>query len=152
MKKKVNTGFILAAAISFVFFACNQQTDDQAKTGDTTEVVKQENDQRPAYDPERGVTKISPALYNQLSDTLDVRILEGTYKPGDSSKLHSHPDFALYVLQGGTVELTATDGKKQTLEFKPGMAVILPATTHSAKNTGSTTVKLIVVEINRPRM
>lgn len=154
MKQKTNTSFILAAGISCALFACNQkgQTDDQAKTGDTSEVVKKETDQMPAYDPERSVTKISPALYKQLSDTLNVRVLEGTYNPGDSSTLHSHPDFVLYVLQEGTVELTATDGTKQTIEFKPGMGLILPATTHSAKNTGSTTIKLLVVEVNRPRM
>ena len=155
MKHKTNVGFILAAGISFALFACNQQgqTDEQAKTSeDTSEVVKKETGQMPAYDQERSVTKIAPALYKQLSDTLNVRVLEGTYNPGDSSVLHSHPDFALYVLQGGTVELTATDGTKQTLEFKSGMGLVLPATSHSAKNTGSTTIKLLVVEVNRPRM
>ena len=75
----------------------------------------------------------------------------GTYKPGDSSIMHAHPDFALYVLEGSNVELTGEDGNKQTIEFKKDMAVVLPAATHSAKNVGKTTLKLVVVEVNRPR-
>lgn len=78
-------------------------------------------------------------------------MLEGTYQPGDSSIMHAHPDFALYVLEGGTAELTMTDGAKQTIEFKKDMAVVLPAATHSAKNIGKTKLRLIVVEVDRPR-
>ncbi len=96
------------------------------------------------------MTAISPELYKQLADTLNIRMLEGVYKPGDSSILHAHPDFALYVLEGSTVELTGQDSSKQEIEFKKGMAVILPSTTHSAKNTGKTTLRLIVVEVDRP--
>jgi mannose-6-phosphate isomerase-like protein (cupin superfamily) len=65
--------------------------------------------------------------------------------------MHAHPDFVLYVLNGGTAELTAEDGSKQNIEFKKDMAVVLPATTHSAKNIGKTTLRLVVVEVNRPR-
>lgn len=105
----------------------------------------------PPFDISRSVTTISPDLYKQLSDTLNIRILEGTYKPGDASIIHAHPDFALYVLEGSTVELTSMDGNKQNIEFKKDMAVVLPAETHSAKNIGKTTLRLIVVEVNRPR-
>ena len=69
----------------------------------------------------------------------------------DSSIMHAHPDFALYVLEGSTVELTGEDGSKQNIEFKKDMAVVLPAATHSAKNIGKTTLRLIVVEVDRPR-
>jgi hypothetical protein len=31
------------------------------------------------------------------------------------------------------------------------MAVVLPATIHSAKNVGKSTLRLVVVEVNRPR-
>lgn len=103
------------------------------------------------FDTSRSVTRISPNLYRHLADTLNVRVLQGTYKPGDSSIMHAHPDFALYVLEGSTVELTAEDGSKQNIEFKKDMAVVLPAATHSAKNIGNSTLKVIVVEVNRPR-
>lgn len=152
MRRK--TRFITSLfSVIFLFTACNS----------TSEVKEQENNDssssrdsiitgnRPAYDTSRSVTTISPNLYKILADTLSIKMIEGTYQPGDSSIMHAHPDFALYVLEGGTVELTMEDGAKQTIEFKKDMGVILPAATHSAKNIGKTRLKLIVVEVNRPR-
>ena len=99
----------------------------------------------------KGVTAISPNLYRKLADTLNIRMVEGVYKPGDSSIMHAHPDFAMYVLEGSMVELKAADGSRQNVEFKTGMAVVMPAATHSAKNIGKQTLKLIAVEVDRPR-
>ncbi|MCY7292972.1 MAG: cupin domain-containing protein [Ferruginibacter sp.] len=141
--------------LSFVLFftvGCNGP-DQTNKTGivDSTENNKKEKSNKPSFDTSRSVTNISPVLYKALADTLNMRILEGTYKPGDSSIMHGHPDFALYVLEGSNVELTSIDGIKQNVDFKKGMAVIMPATTHSAKNIGKSTLRLVVVEVNRPR-
>lgn len=142
----------LLAVIGFVIMGCANQTDSKnAETADTTSESKTERGNRVAFDTTRSVTTISPNLYKKLADTLNIRMLMGTYKPGDSSIMHAHPDFALYVLEGSTVELTAEDGNKQNIEFKKNMAVVLPAATHSAKNIGNTTLRLVVVEVNRPR-
>ena len=73
-----------------------------------------------------------------------------TYKPGQSSALHSHPDNAIYAISGGTAEFTAKDGTKRTLELKTGMSMINPGGVHSVKNTGKTTLKVLLVEVNRP--
>lgn len=97
------------------------------------------------------VYKVAPTMYKVLSDTLGIRVLEATYKPGDMSALHLHPDFALYVLEGGRVEITGKDGNKQVVDFKTGMGVVLPSDAHTAKNIGTTTLRLVVVEVNRPR-
>jgi quercetin dioxygenase-like cupin family protein len=137
----------------FLIGACtNQQQADETKTADT--IAREEpaaTTNIPQYDTSRSVTTVSPRLYKKLTDTLGIRLLEATYKPGDSSITHAHPDFMLYVLEPGTAELTATDGTKQKIEFKKGMGLVLPATTHSAKNIGKTTLKVLVVEVNRPR-
>ena len=141
----------LLSIVVFLIIGCNnRKQSNDTEISDTTSKVKTEGN-IPPYDTSRSVTTISPALYKQLFDTLNIRILEGTYKPGDSSIIHAHPDFALYVLEGSTVELTSMDGNKQNIEFKKDMAVVLPAATHSAKNIGKTTLRLIVVEVNRPR-
>lgn len=94
-------------------------------------------------------TKIAPALYKIKNDTLRIRVLEIVYKPGQSSALHSHPDAALYVIEGGTSEFTAKDGTKQTRTLKSGMAMVMPGGVHSVKNTGTTTTKALLVEVNR---
>jgi quercetin dioxygenase-like cupin family protein len=135
---------------AIVLASCGDNTDrNPPSEQDSSEVTIPAT--RPSFDTSRSVTKISPKLYKTLADTLNIRMIEGTYKPGDSSIMHGHPDFALYVLQGSTVELTMTDGGKQTIDFKKDMAVVLPAATHSAKNIGKSTLRLIVVEVNRPR-
>jgi quercetin dioxygenase-like cupin family protein len=142
----------LFAIVAFFIVGCtNQQQTNETENADTTSTGKTKTDDFPAFDTSKSVTSISPALYKELSDTLNIRVLEATYKPGDSSIMHAHPDFVLYVLNGGTAELTAEDGSKQNIEFKKDMAVVLPATTHSAKNIGKTTLRLVVVEVNRPR-
>ncbi|MBA2328226.1 MAG: cupin domain-containing protein [Flavisolibacter sp.] len=97
------------------------------------------------------VHKIAPTMYKVLSDTLGIKVMEATYLPGESSSMHLHPDFALYVISGGTVELTNTKGEKQVVPFTTGMGIVLPGESHTAKNIGETTLKLIVVEVRRPR-
>jgi quercetin dioxygenase-like cupin family protein len=150
-----NTRFITCfLPVVFLFTAsCNETAEvkEQEDRDSSSPTMATTTDNRPSYDTSRSVTSISPKLYKTLADTLNIKMLEGTYQPGDSSIMHAHPDFALYVLEGSSVELTMTDGAKQTIDFKKGMAVILPAATHSAKNIGTTRLKLIVVEVNRPR-
>jgi quercetin dioxygenase-like cupin family protein len=151
----MNNNFLklLTLAVTGIFtFACNNEPKTREKVEmDTTSSEAPMAKDLPAYDKSRSVTLISPDHYKQLADTLNIRVVSGLYKPGDSSIMHAHPDFALYVLEGSTVEITATDGSKQIIEFKKDMAVIMPATTHSAKNIGKTNLRLVVVEVNRPR-
>lgn len=147
----------ILAITSSMLLGCNSETKtaDSETTDTATNASVQPSTEKPtapSFDNARGVTVISPKLYQQLADTLNIRMLEATYKPGDSSIMHAHPDFTLYVLEGSLVELTGADGNKQNVEFKKGMAVVMPAATHSAKNIGKSTLKLIVVEVNRPRL
>lgn len=150
-KQRSNLSMLLALVV-LLFTRCNnesQRQDNDNSDSASTDIVR--TNFAPLFDTSHSVTAISPNLYKPLADTLNIRILQGTYKPGDSSIMHAHPDFALYVLEGGTVELTGENGDKQNVEFRKNMAVVLPAATHSAKNIGKTTLKLIVVEVNRPR-
>jgi mannose-6-phosphate isomerase-like protein (cupin superfamily) len=63
--------------------------------------------------------------------------------------MHSHGDQALYVIEGGKGESTGKDGTKNVMELKKGMTMVAPGETHSVKNTGTTTLKAILVEVNR---
>jgi quercetin dioxygenase-like cupin family protein len=100
-------------------------------------------------DPATDATKVSPELYKVSKDTMGIRVIEVNYKPGASSKLHWHPDAALYVIDPGTGEFTGKDGSKRVLDLKKGMAMITPSDTHSVKNIGKTTMRAILVEVNR---
>ena len=140
-----------------IYSSCSNPTASTAITADTsvaadsTFTAMLASATNPAYDTAKSVTIISPRLYKELADTLNIRMVQGIYKPGDSSILHAHPDCALYVLESGTVEFTAADGKRDTMKFTKNSAFILPATSHSVKNIGRTTLRLLVIEANRPR-
>jgi beta-alanine degradation protein BauB len=83
-----------------------------------------------------------------LSENEKARVTELISKPGDVAKMHSHPDHVVYVVKGGKASLTSK-GKTQEIELKTGTATIFDATEHEMKNTGNTTLDLIIVEMKK---
>jgi quercetin dioxygenase-like cupin family protein len=124
-------------------------------TGKTTIKVILVEVNRPAQttsqDAALDATKVASAMYKLRKDTLGIRVIEINYKAGQASAMHSHPDDALYVIQGGKAEFTGKDGTKRTVDLKSGLAMVGPADTHSVKNPGKTPFKAILVEVNRAR-
>jgi quercetin dioxygenase-like cupin family protein len=141
---------IITLAISLFLLACNNaEKKAEPSTSDSATATTAVTDTT-SQSQNMDATKVAPGLYTVAKDTMGIRVLNILYKPGDSSAMHSHPDNALYVIDGGKTEFTAKDGSKQTLEFKSGFVAISGAETHSVKNVGKTTVKAILVEVNRP--
>ena len=149
MKRKNKSHFLLAACILLTLVACNQ-ADKKETPSEATDSTKTETVQPVAQEAVMDAVKVAPDLYKVLSDSMGIRILEATYKPGDSSALHSHPDNAIYAAAGGTATFYGNDGTKMENEMKTGTTAIRPAEVHSVKNTGKTTIKVIMVEVNRP--
>jgi quercetin dioxygenase-like cupin family protein len=151
MKRTTKHAF-LALVISFVFFACNnQENKTEPSTEDSTKATTAMKDTSATMQSEdMDAVRAAPNLYSVVKDTMGIRVLNVLYKPGDSSAMHSHPDNVLYVIEGGKTEFTGKDGSKQVLDFKSGFSAIGGAETHSVKNVGNTTVKAILVEVNRP--
>ena len=112
MTPKINCQIILALSISLTFIACNEngKKTGEAETNDTTVTAKTETIPPPAQNMDPDAVKAAPNLYSVVTDTLGIRVLEVTYKPGDSSVMHSHPDYALYSIAGGTSAFTGKDG------------------------------------------
>ena len=104
-----------------------------------------------SQDPATDATKAAGNNYKLVKDSLGIRIIEVNYKPGQVSALHAHPDYAVYVVEGGSSTLTDKEGKKNANDVKTGAAWINGADAHSGKNTGPKSFKLILVEVNRPR-
>jgi len=152
MNQKINRLFSLALGISITLIACNGggKKEEEAATTDSTMTATTDTVQQVAQPETVDAVKAAPNLYKILHDTMGIRVLETTYKPGDSSALHSHPDYALYVISGGTAEFIDKDGKKNVMEMKSGMENIRPGEIHSVKNTGKTPIKVLLVEVNRP--
>ena len=80
-------------------------------------------------------------------DNDKVRVLEATLKPGDKEKLHSHPAYVFYVIDGGKVRNHATDGKTTETELKAGEVFYRDPLTHWAENIGDTTIRVLLVEV-----
>lgn len=138
MKQKTIAALIQVLMFAFIFIACNQED----KKEEAAEPSKTEAEIKDAV-------ATAPGVYKVLADTLNIRLLEIIVKPGEEIPMHSHPDYSLYVIEGGTVEFTAKDGTKHTQELLAGAGLVLPAETHAAKNTGAANVRAIATETTR---
>lgn len=87
-------------------------------------------------------------VYTFLNENAKVRVLKVVFKPGDVAKMHHHPDHVVYAVSGGRMSLTS-EGKTQELDIKAGSVMLLDAQNHEAKNIGSTTLDLLVVELKK---
>ncbi len=149
MKQKIQPFLFLSFLMVIAIFACNEQPKEIETP--KADVSKNEATPMPDYDPEMDPVKVEAAFNKVLADTLDVKLHEVTLNPGDSVGMHTHPDFTLYILQGGTLKIYPKDAEPQVLELNTGMGVIFPTVSHSGKNIGKTTIKLLVTDIYRPR-
>lgn len=87
-----------------------------------------------------------------FGDTLNLQLYELTVKPGDSIGLHEHLDHAVYVLEGGTLTVWHNGTDPVEYNMETGTGFIGPPLKDVAKNTGETTVRLVITEVFRPRM
>ena len=89
---------------------------------------------------------VASNVYTLINENERMRVFRTIFKPGDTAKMHYHPEHMAYVLKGGKLKLTS-EGKTQELDLKEGSAVFLEAQNHEATNTGDSVVDLLVVEI-----
>ena len=150
MKQKPYASIILAMLMTFIFIACNNEAKNEEPA--KADAAKAETPSMPAYDAAMDPVKVEANVISRImADTLGVKFYELIIKPGDSVALHSHPDHLVYIVEGGFVELKSKDGKVNPVEFKTGMGVMTGPDIHAGKNTGTTTIKMIVADIYRPR-
>lgn len=76
-----------------------------------------------------------------------VRVLEAVLEPGDKEQWHSHPAYIFYVLEGGRMRGHAVDGKTSETELQAGQVFHREPLTHWAENIGTTTVRVLLVEL-----
>ena len=91
--------------------------------------------------------KVNAKYINVKVDNARVRVFESTLKPGDKEALHSHPASIIYVIEGGKVRSHAADGSVVEAELKTGDVQYREPLTHWAENIGTTTTRLIIVEL-----
>jgi quercetin dioxygenase-like cupin family protein len=153
MNQNFPRAVVFFIGISLMLTACNEGSKTEATTTDTSaSTAETKSSQSSMQANAMDAVTVAPNLYKVVADSLGIRILEATYKPGDSAAMHMHPDNAVYVVQGGTLASIGKDGAKMVSGVKTGSTAIRAASeAHVTKNTGNTTVKTIIVQVNRPR-
>ena len=99
-----------------------------------------------AVDPKMDPLAVAPNMYKLVYQNERVRVMEVTFKPGEKIAAHAHPDHYVYVLEAGKLSITK-DKKTSDVDLQVGQVIWIPAETHSAKNSGTSQIRLLVHEL-----
>jgi beta-alanine degradation protein BauB len=96
------------------------------------------------------VLAAAPRNYRVLTENAQVRVVEGTLRPGEREPLHTHAAGWYYVTQGGTMRVVGADGRASTWAPKTGESFWGDTEApHTAENVGRTPLTYILVEVKR---
>jgi len=92
--------------------------------------------------------KAGPKVYKKVLLNNDkVRVMKVEFAPGQIMPWHNHPHHTIYALTDGTLEITEKGKPAAIAKFKAGDVLYFTPVTHTGKNIGKNTVKLVVTEI-----
>ena len=91
--------------------------------------------------------KNNPSSLSVKLENDSVRVMEAVLPPGYKEKLHTHPPYAMYILNGGTVRMHFADGTTRDVMFNTGEARFSDKVSHWAENTGTSTIRVLLVEL-----
>lgn len=91
-------------------------------------------------------TKVAPNVYRAIFEDEHARVVEVTLRPGETTALHSHPGYVVYLTQGGKVQFTTASGETAEVELPAGAAMWRDAEDHSTTNIGGTELRAIFFE------
>ena len=80
-----------------------------------------------------------------LLENAKVRVVDVTYRPGESSKLMARPYRIVRALTDGALERTTSDGKNEVVQWKAGDVKDYGPENSSSKNIGSKDFSVYVV-------
>jgi beta-alanine degradation protein BauB len=103
-----------------------------------------------AAGPEQDPAKVNARYITVKLDNPRVRVFETTVQPGEKEAMHSHPASVIYVLEGGRLRNHASDGTVTEAEVKTGEVYYRDPLTHWAENIGTTTIRLVLMELKPP--
>ena len=100
----------------------------------------------PSLDP----AVVNAGMEHVRLENASVRVIEGVLWPGDRERMHSHPAFVTYVIEGGRIRNNFADGKVVEAELKTGDVLFREPQTHWVENIGETTLRFLVIELREP--
>ena len=90
---------------------------------------------------------VNPKTIHVTLENEHVRVFEAILPPGWKENQHSHPTSIVYVIDGGKVINHLPDGTSSEVTYTAGQTAYRDPVTHWAENIGTTTLRLIVVEL-----
>ncbi|MEK6550954.1 MAG: hypothetical protein AABZ50_04865 [Pseudomonadota bacterium] len=88
-----------------------------------------------------------PGVYKVVAEDEYLRVVVGTWKPGQRDKFHSHPIFVAYSLTDCHRRLYKPDGTFDEKQLKAGSTRVFKAVgSHSFENVGKMECKNLLVE------
>ena len=93
--------------------------------------------------------EVDPQHYKVEFENDQVRVLRITYGPGEKSVMHSHTEGVVVFLSDGGGKFTYPDGKTEEMEFKSGVVIWTPESTHQPENTGNESFEVIQIEMKK---
>jgi hypothetical protein len=84
---------------------------------------------------------------NALLENDKVKVYEATFRPGAVAQSQLRPNRVVHYKTPGKLTRSYPDGKMEDRSFAAGDTFWLEAGTYQIKNTGTTTVKVMVVEV-----
>ena len=90
--------------------------------------------------------KVAPHVYRVVFENERARVLDVRMKPGESTSIHSHPDYVVYLLSGGKVRFTSPSGESGEVELPAGASMWRKAEEHATENIGTTEVHALFFE------
>jgi quercetin dioxygenase-like cupin family protein len=100
--------------------------------------------------PAQDVAAVNARTIKVTLDNDRVRVMEATLKPGAKEQPHSHPATIVYVLAGGKARSHPAKGPATDVTYETGQTLYREPLTHWAENIGTTTIRLVIVEL-KPR-
>lgn len=96
--------------------------------------------------------KLAPKIYKVILNNEHVRVIDVQLKPGQRTPTHSHPDYIIYALNGGTARFWNEKGQASTMTMKPGQCVWRNDETHTVQNVGKHTIHVLNIEVKGVRL
>lgn len=112
-------------------------------------LVEPKNGDFPSAPGEQDPAAVNPSSITVKLENDSVRVMEAVLPPGFKEKLHHHPGYVMYILDGGAVRLHTPDGGFRDSRFESGRVFYSDPITHWAENTGTTTIRVLIVELRR---
>ena len=90
---------------------------------------------------------VAPDHYKVVQENDRVRILEFRGKPGDKTRMHSHPAVVAVAITDAKVRFTLAGDQSIEIELKASQAMYMDAADHATEILGSSEAHVILIEL-----